>query len=123
MRYNGRLTVSNPATGQHRTFRIRTIMKGKLKGLRTIGLLIRSNNETDYRDFAFVQPSGKITVWKRFSGSDFDKLAIIVERHEWYAMYRGLEFQYSVRCCRCNRELTDPESISIGLGPYCRGVE
>ena len=123
VRYNGRLTVTNPATGNHRTFRIRTIMNGKLKGMRTIGLLIGANNESDYRDFAFVQPTGKITIWKRFSGTVFAELATIVERHEWYAAYRGLVYQYSVRCRRCNRELTDPESISIGMGPYCRGED
>jgi hypothetical protein len=26
----------------------------------------------------------------------------------------------SGRCCRCSRELTDPESIRAGLGPVCR---
>ncbi len=25
------------------------------------------------------------------------------------------------RCCRCNRPLTDPFSIAIGMGPECRG--
>lgn len=122
VRYNGKLTVTNPATGQHRTFRIKTAMKGDLKGLRVLQLLVGSDNQIDYRGFAFVQPSGKVSLWKKFQGTDFAKLAMIVERSEWYAEHRGLEYQYSVRCRRCNRELTDPQSIEAGIGPYCREV-
>jgi hypothetical protein len=31
-----------------------------------------------------------------------------------------IEVWHSGRCGRCGRELTDPESIATGLGPYCR---
>lgn len=33
---------------------------------------------------------------------------------------QGYEIQRSSRCVRCNRELTDPESLRIGQGPECR---
>lgn len=121
-RYNGTLTVTNPATGQHRTFRIKTVLKGDLKGMRVLQLLTGQNNETDYRGFAFVQPTGRVSLWKKFAGTDFAKLAMIVERADWYAEHRGLEYQFAVRCRRCNRLLTDPESIDAGIGSYCREV-
>lgn len=131
VRYNGTLTVTNPATGQHRTFRIKTVMKGQLKGLRVLQLLIGPDNQSDYKGFAFVQPSGRVTVWTSCKGREengvktqsvFEQLAMIVERSAWYAQHRGLEYQYSVLCRRCNRELTDPESIASGIGPICREV-
>jgi hypothetical protein len=126
-RYNGKLTVTNPATGLHRTFRIKTMLKGPLKGMRVLQLLIGADNQSAYKGFAFVQPSGKVNVWTKCKGeqnspSVFQQLAMIVERSEWYAQHRGLEYQYSVRCRRCNRELTDPESIEAGIGPICREV-
>lgn len=31
-------------------------------------------------------------------------------------------FYHSGRCGRCGRELTEPESIRTGLGPYCRSA-
>ena len=56
-RYNGAITVTNPATGNHRTFRIHTVRTGGLKGSRVVGLLIGSNNESDYLSFGFVNHS------------------------------------------------------------------
>lgn len=31
-----------------------------------------------------------------------------------------VEFYHSGTCCRCNRTLTDPTSIEMGIGPECR---
>jgi hypothetical protein len=33
----------------------------------------------------------------------------------------GYTIQRSSRCVRCNRELTHPESITLGVGPECAG--
>ena len=30
------------------------------------------------------------------------------------------QFTYSGKCARCNRQLKDPESIALGMGPNCR---
>lgn len=35
-------------------------------------------------------------------------------------MPEQLEFRHEGRCCRCNRKLTDPVSIDLGIGPECR---
>jgi hypothetical protein len=32
----------------------------------------------------------------------------------------GVEIWHEGRCGRCNRKLTVPESVDIGLGPHCR---
>lgn len=31
-----------------------------------------------------------------------------------------MQVMHTGRCCACNRMLTDPESIELGIGPFCR---
>lgn len=119
-KYNGFITVHNPASGQHRTFRVRTYTKGDLAGRRAIGLLCGPDNTSSYRDFGFVNDDGRVVVWKRKRGGQFDQLAKVLNYADWYAEHRGLEFQFSTRCRKCNRDLTDPLSIELGIGPVCR---
>jgi hypothetical protein len=33
----------------------------------------------------------------------------------------GIRFQHEGKCCICARPLTHPESITMGIGPECRG--
>ena len=118
-KYNGFVTVSNPATGNHRTFRIATAQKGALKGKRIIGLLSGPDNTSDYVGFGFVNLDGTISVWHKHAGSTYVTLADILQRSEKYAAEKGLQFQFSVKCRKCNRDLTDPQSIEMGIGPVC----
>lgn len=120
-RYNGFITVHNPATGGHRTFRIHTVRRGGLKGKRVIGLLIGSDNTADYRGFGFVGDDGRVRLWKRFRGTVYESLSRIMSMPDWYAEHKGIEFSFSARCRKCNRDLTDPTSIELGIGPVCRG--
>lgn len=125
--HNGEITVNNPATGNHRTFRIRTISKDSAfaPGRRIVELLTGPDNTSDYRGFAFVDNSGTVYVWRSKRGdgrdrSEFEKFASILNHSNHYAEKHGLEFSFSRRCIRCNRLLTDPESIALGIGPVCR---
>jgi len=36
-------------------------------------------------------------------------------------MPEDLEVWHEGRCSKCGRQLTDPVSISVGMGPTCRG--
>lgn len=45
-------------------------------------------------------------VWRKLSGGE---------------MHPELGIWHEGRCGRCSRRLTDPTSISLGLGPKCRG--
>lgn len=119
-RYNGAVTVKNPKTDGHRTFRIWTVKNGGLAGSRLVGLLTGSDNEVDYRAFGFVSSEGQVILWKKYAGTDFEKFSKILNQPEWFSQNYGLSYQFAVRCRKCNRELTDPESISTGLGPICR---
>jgi hypothetical protein len=131
--FNGRYTVENTTTGDHRTFQIRT-QKEKAKfapGKRVLALLTGPNNEEDYTGFAFVSNRG-IRVWKskRREGDN------LISKWEWYAKMLweivtegqesswhrdGYRLLLEGSCVRCNRPLTEPESIKTGIGPVCAG--
>lgn len=102
----------------HKTFRVKTIKQGNLKGRRVIGVMKGSFNE-DYENFAFLNGQAIIT-WSRFLGEATDKLVELA----WHigvdpdATGKAYSLE-SGNCYRCNRRLTTPDSISLGIGPEC----
>lgn len=36
--------------------------------------------------------------------------------------HKNLHFYHIGKCCKCGRELTDAQSIILGIGPYCRSI-
>ena len=131
--HNGTYTIRNKTTGEHRTLKIHTQAPDArfAPGARIVSLLTGSSNEKDYTGFGFLSDDG-IRIWKRYRGNGHRTA------HEWYAKMlwdflanHGQEFgdRYDCLCerrCRiCNRKLTTPESIELGIGPVClalRGV-
>lgn len=134
---NGRVTIQNKNTGEHRTFQIRTNGPDAsfAAGKRCIALLTGPDNERSYTGFGFVSDEGRVHVYKRKCAERGDPLTT----WQWYALMlqvlvsgaspdgmRGIRTaDYDVleerRCIKCNRTLTDPESIRLGIGPTCRG--
>lgn len=122
--FNGSHTIRNRQTGEHRTFRVRTVLKGDLKGERILSLLVGPDNTSNYKPFAFVKDDGRIIVWRKYRETGhwnayaYMVNKIVIERDaEWTAKY---EHMLEGRCCRCNRLLTHPESLETGIGPECR---
>ena len=120
---NGIYTIESP-TGQHRTFKINTVQKGKLEGKRIVSLLTGPDNNTCYSGFGFVDDNG-IAIWHKYrQDSKYDKystclwsLAIEASQSRFYHL--GMRLLHEGRCLRCNRRLTTPESIQRGIGPEC----
>lgn len=124
-KHNGCVTIHNPLTGQHRTFRIETELneESPLKGRRIVSLLVGPDNEADYVGFAFVE-GGFVKVWKRFRAtgggkSDHERFANLLMFPRMFAEKRGLRYVIEGRCRKCNRKLTRVDSIATGLGPMC----
>jgi len=121
-KYNGKVTVLNTLTGGHRTFSIRTVKRGALKGRRVVALLTGQDNQSDYISFGFVNAGGTVYVWKTKQTnadgelSDYCTFARMLSNPE---RYPNCEYKMSVLCRCCNRELTTPESIDSGIGPVC----
>ena len=129
MIYNGKYTVRNKTTGEHRTFQIKTQKEeARFKsGCRLIALLRGPDNQSDYTGFGEIE-NDSIKVWYSKRGKNGKR-----SEYEWFArMIIGLvnedetwckhyELMVSRNCMKCNRELTTPESIEAGIGPICRG--
>ena len=122
--HNGTLTIGNPATGEHRTFQVRTQPEDSdfAAGERVVALLSGPDNTADYRPFGFVTDAG-IRVWRRHRGTVFDAYARMLNSPAAWIAKHQLSYQFATTCRRCNRQLTDPESIRTGIGPVCRGKE
>lgn len=133
---NGTITVQNIATGEHRTFKVRTQPEDAdfAPGKRCIALLTGTDNESNYTGFGFVGDTGWVSVYKRKRGepnlpSVWEKYAFMLEvlvsrvrRDGLAGIERGAyDVQESRSCIKCNRKLTDPVSIRLGIGPVCRG--
>lgn len=117
--HNGSITIHNPETGQHRTFRIKTAKS--MDGKRIAELLTGSDNESDYTGFGFVQDDGSIKVWFRKRGTIYERFADLLNRADHWQDNKGLEYLCEGRCIKCNKKLTDPISIKLGIGPWCGG--
>lgn len=119
MIYDGEYTLTNPITGQHRTFKIRTVQNGNLKGRRVISLLTGPDNTSDYEGFAFLSDDSEaFSVWRRFQGTAYELYAKTLLNHLTGRDNRCV-VQESRRCFKCGRLLTHPDSISLGIGPEC----
>lgn len=120
--HNAVITVRNNATGNHRTFRLRT-QKPTAKfapGMRILSLLIGPDNTSQYKGFAFVDEDGNVYLWKRYKDSVFESYVALLR--DPYNTYGGkLEWFVEGRCRVCNRRLTVPDSIESGIGPKCAG--
>lgn len=118
--FNGTYTVQSP-TGDHRTFRVAYWKKAD-EMTRVVSMLVGPDNEASYKGFGFIDTHGRITVWKAHRGSQFDKLARVLEDlFSPVSRYKakGMTIHESRECFRCGRTLTTPQSISLGFGPEC----
>lgn len=122
--HNGCITMFNPETGQHRTFRIRTQPKDSTfnPGSRIVALLTGPDNTHDYQQFGFVNPNGSIVLWRRFRDSAvFQAYVNMLRFPKTYMERHGIQYRYEGRCRVCNAKLTNPDSIISGIGPICGG--
>ena len=119
--HNGKITINNPSTGQHRTFQIRTQPEDSrfAPGKRVVALLNGPDNQRDYQPFGFVNQSG-IVIWKKKRNTVFETYGKMLDNPEHFEE-KGAEYLFSGKCRRCNRELTVPSSIESGIGPICAG--
>jgi hypothetical protein len=124
--FNGRFTIES-ASGQHRTFQIRTQKPDAefAPGKRVLSLLVGPENTANYKGFAFVDEEG-IHVWaSKAKQSDVYEtyaeqlwsLALDGAFSLWADV--GYRIMMAGRCFRCGRPLTVPQSIRDGIGPVC----
>lgn len=132
--HNGRFTIQNILTGVHRTFKVETGFKGQewAKNKRIVSLLTQPDNVNGFAPFATLRKNNtikcfknKIDVgdWRAYAGMLWsfanDNFSFLKEGFN----PDNYEILEETCCRRCNRPLTNPESIRSGIGPYCAEKE
>ena len=121
--HNGNITVQSPS-GDHRVFKIWTQPDDASFAPGSRAVAVEEYNfhdaRTFWRSFGFVNPNGTIRVFKKRQYDLYPAYARMLANPEPY-MEKGFEFLFSGTCRKCNRELTNPESIRSGIGPICAG--
>lgn len=140
---NGTFTLAG--NGFHLTFEVKTSRKGFFEGKRIISIMVGRDNESDYLGIANLEPDGSLRVWRKAEGCRLNPangqpltsvqveavIRLILEHGKVGTMHgesvtkkfvvkdRSYELMASVKCIRCNRKLTNPESVVLGIGPEC----
>lgn len=113
--HNGIITIFNRKTGGHRTFKIATIKNGNLKGKRVVSLLIGPDNTSDYLGLGFVHNDGVVRAWNKHKGTVYEKTLEVLNHLDKL----NVEVMFEGKCRICNRVLTNPKSLAIGIGSEC----
>lgn len=110
--------------GAHRTLRVKTSKTGNFKGKRIVSFMNGTDNVNDYQGFAFLSDGGELKIWRNFANANsperLQRIRRAVEIIASDASGAGKAFALvSGNCYKCNRLLTNPESITLGIGPEC----
>lgn len=142
-----RFTLHNTRTDKHLTYQVETARGPVAAGegrRRFVSVLTGPDNEGSYAYLGtiFDRVEGKswkaykghrerLTRWHYYLGKKSSIGAEAVSARAWLWLWcslivgkvfpEGVQFWHEGRCGRCGRTLTDPESISRGLGPICAG--
>jgi hypothetical protein len=114
---NATFTVSNP-NGEHYTFRIRQPDENAPFFLNWL------DNEARYSHLGILQREGGILLTRESKARRGDKVykvaawAIAITQHD-KPLREGCTIKHAVKCGKCGRKLTTPESIERGIGPEC----
>jgi hypothetical protein len=118
---NATFTVTSKRTGTHFTFKVR---KPSETAPHFVSLLNGPDNENSYcfmgvifngQDFRMGRKS-RITA----NASSAKAFAYIWAHRADPTLTDRVEIQHAGKCCCCGRLLTEPESITLGIGPICR---
>ena len=118
-------TLRNNATGNRFTYKLtrkKEIKEGE-RDVVFVKVLSRPNNTSDYTFLGtiFDRSEYKHSPKSPF-GADCQSSKVI----GWFVknmsrLPEQIEVWHEGRCGICGKRLTDPESISLGFGPKCRG--
>lgn len=114
----GTYTIGND--DDYVTLKVTTTNFGNFpEGTKTVKFLNGADNENSYKGFAFIMPNGTVKVWNAFKSNSriANALNALVSGD-----FKAFGYAYALQsgnCYRCNRKLTTPASINLGLGPIC----
>ena len=111
-------TVKSEKTGKHFTYRVNLPKK---QGA-ALGFVEVNCGDGGYKYIGSIFPEG----FRHSPKSPVKADAPSVKGFSWLwrctekpELLDQAEVSHSGICCRCGRELTNPESVALGLGPIC----
>jgi hypothetical protein len=120
---NAYFTVSGPKG--HFTFRIRAPKSIAKQGRKVLfcHAMTGSDNESHY-SYLGIMRDGQIHLTNKSKFGPMDQRLEVVNWALRQVLHgrelpEGYAIQHEGRCCVCARKLTNPESISSGIGPEC----
>ena len=128
---NCMVTLTSAASGKHFTFKV-SKKKDDIHSPFFVKVLKDGNNAADEMDFrawkfvGFMPDDGQL--WFKASAKNpgaahapsFRAFRFAIDGLKAGTIHKELTIQHEGRCCMCNRVLTHPESIALGIGPECR---
>ena len=136
---NATLTLQSQRTGKHYTYKVK-LAKNRQEGAANaplrwfVNLLSGPDNTTDYTYIGLMeqrQEQENRLSFRLTRASQLGPKAGPVAGFSWFtrkvvaedekALTEKVHVFHEGRCGKCNRKLTDPTSISLGIGPVCRG--
>lgn len=112
-------TVKSEASGEHLTFQVRNWKKAKHGTLHFVS--VRTGN--DYASIGAIRDRNSFSLGNKADLPYDDKrvrgFRYVFEHLQAKRLPPKAEIWHEGTCGRCNRPLTDPESIARGIGPEC----
>lgn len=113
-------TVQSDVTFEYLTFQIRNWKKAKHGTMHFVS--VRTGN--DYASIGAIRDRNSFSFNSNKSDLPYDDKRVrgfryIFEHLQNHRMPPKCEIWHEGQCGRCNRPLTDPESIARGIGPEC----
>lgn len=119
-------TLKSKSTGAHYTFRVMAPDE-KQSTMRFVSLRTGAD-DAHWSYFGNIRLDGESARYWHGHKAKMSKDAPGAVAFNWFLLHllaghevtlSQMEFWHEGRCCRCGRELTNPESIARGIGPVC----
>ena len=126
-------TLSNKEKGTHYTYKV-TCKKQPGRVVYFVSVLSGPDNTSDYSYIGYCTSSEAVQIWTKKDARQYTDNAPSVKAFNWllnrvaycvaenkpFPAFAG--FYHMGSCCKCNRPLTDPLSVTLGIGPVCRAA-
>jgi hypothetical protein len=114
--HNGIITLHNPKTDGHRTFKIRT--NSKDARFAPNERIISLKTPDGWNSLGIIKNNGSVILWNKHRTSKvINKMIHMVMNQDLYE--DEIDYLWEGTCRCCNRSLTNPASIHFGVGPIC----
>lgn len=122
-------TLESIITGRWFTYQVnKKVFKQKNEQERTfyfVSVLTGADNKTAYTYLGIINPKFYLNTTKKSKickdSISFKALNFFLSKLRKNELYHEINFYHEGVCGKCGKKLTTPDSVSVGLGPICRG--